>query len=91
MLRFSPMKRILLLPLLLATACAGARPARSDVLQLQTSHFQSMTGVTLKDGDVETSCKRDLITGSHILRWYCTFADDPYQYQLVRRVALDTH
>ena len=50
-----------------------------------------MTGVTLKDGDVETSCKRDLITGSHILRWYCTFADDPYQYQLVRRVALDTH
>ena len=85
------MKRILLLPLVLGTACAGRRVARTDVLQLQASHFQSMTGVTLKDGDVDTTCKRDLITGSHILRWYCTFADDPNQYQLVRRVALDTH
>ena len=84
------MKRILLLPLFLVTACAGARAERSDVLPLQASHFQSMTGVTLKDGDVATNCKRDLITGSHILRWYCTFADDPNQYQLVRRVALDT-
>jgi hypothetical protein len=85
------MKRILLLPLLLVVACAGNRAARGDALQLQTSHFQSMTGVTVKDGDVATTCKRDLITGSHILRWYCTFADDPNQYQLIRRVALDTH
>ena len=83
------MKRILLLPLFLVGACATARAERTDVLQVQTSHFQSMTGVTLKDGDIATTCKRDLITGSHILRWYCTFADDPNQYQLVRRVALD--
>jgi hypothetical protein len=85
------MKRIVLLPLLVFAACASGRAAgRTDLLQIQTTHYQSMTGVTLRDGDVATNCKRDLITGSHILRWYCTFADDPNQYQLVRRVALDT-
>jgi hypothetical protein len=85
------MKHVVPLLLLLAAACASNGAARSDLLQIRTSHFQSMTGVTLKDNDVVTTCKRDLITGSHILRWYCTFADDPNQYQLVRRVALDTH
>jgi len=84
------MKRLLLVPLLLA-ACANGRVARNDLLQIEATHFQSMTGVAMKDGDVEASCKRDLVTGSHIQHWYCTFADDPYQYQLVRRVALDSH
>jgi hypothetical protein len=84
------MKRIVLLPLLVFAACASNRAGRTDLLQIQTTHYQSMTGVTMKDGDVATNCKRDLITGSHILRWYCTFAGDPNQYQLIRGVALDT-
>ena len=84
------MKRILLLPLLVVAACASGRAGqRGDVLLVQTSHYGSMNGVTLKEGDVTSTCKRDLITGSHIMRWYCTFADDPNQYQLVRRVVLD--
>jgi hypothetical protein len=84
------MKRVLPLSLLLAAACASSGAARTDLLQIRTNHFESMTGVTLKDDAVATTCKRDLVTGSHILRWYCTFADDPNQYQLVRRVSLDT-
>ena len=75
------------------TACAGASrtPSKPEVLRISATHYQSMTGVAVNSGLGPMTCSRGLITGSHILRWYCTFADDPYQYQLVRRVALDTH
>jgi hypothetical protein len=80
---------ILLLPLLLA-ACASARVTRPEPLRVTANHYESMTGVTLtSDADVATTCRRDMITGSHIVRWYCTFADDSNQYQLARRVVLD--
>ncbi len=48
-----------------------------------------MAGVTLKDDEAVTTCKRESITGSHIPRWYCRFGDDPAQYQLSRQIVLD--
>ena len=41
-----------------------------------------MTGVALNRGLGPMTCSRGLITGSHILRWYCQFETDPTQYRL---------
>jgi hypothetical protein len=79
------LRRALLLPLLL-TACAGSRMERSQPLRISTTHYRSMAGVTLNDGDAETTCKREMITGSHIPRWYCSFGTEPGQFALDRRI-----
>jgi hypothetical protein len=81
------MKRSIPLLLLLA-ACAGGRAGRGgEPLRIQASHYESMTGVTLTtDGDETTRCRREMITGSHIPRWYCTFRDDSAQYLLDRHI-----
>ncbi|HEY4885453.1 MAG TPA: hypothetical protein VII08_17640 [Myxococcales bacterium] len=65
-------------------ACAGANRTGSkpDALRLSASHYQSMTGVALNTGLGPMTCSRGLITGSHILRWYCQFETDPTQYRL---------
>jgi hypothetical protein len=79
---------VLLLPLLLA-ACASARVTRAEPLRITANHYESMTGVTLtSDADVTTTCRRDMITGSHIVRWYCKFGNDPAQFQLDRYIVL---
>lgn len=79
--------RFLLLSLLLA-GCAGPRSEAGDTLRITASHYESMTGVTLtSDGnDATTTCRREMITGSHIPRWYCSFRDDSAQYLLDRRI-----
>src|SRR6202011_3215662 len=51
-------------------------------LSLSASHSQSMTGVAFNTGLGPMTCARGLITGSHILRWYCQFDTDPTQYRL---------
>jgi len=84
------MKPALLLALLLAS-CASAQRRSSDALRISASHYQSMAGVALKEGDEPMNCKREPITGSHIPRWYCRFGDDPAQYQLSRQMVLDIH
>jgi hypothetical protein len=78
---------VLLLPLV--TACASAGVARPEPLRITANHYQTMTGVTLtSDGDVATTCRRDLITGSHVLRWFCTFGNDPAQFLLDRHIVI---
>ena len=79
--------RFLLLPLLL-TACASARTEPGTALRMTASHYESMTGVAVtSDGnDATTTCRREMITGSHILRWYCSFRDDSAQYLLDRHI-----
>jgi hypothetical protein len=89
------MRSILLLTLLLAS-CATERIGSADrvgnagSLRITASHYQSMAGVMLKEEDSPTTCKREMITGSHILSWYCNFGDDAIQYQLDRRIVLDS-
>jgi hypothetical protein len=79
---------VLLLPLLLA-ACASAPSARPEPLRITANHYQTMSGISLtSDNDVATTCRRDMITGSHILRWYCTFGTDPAQFQLDRHIVI---
>ena len=75
--------KVLAITLSLA-ACAGAgrTVSKPDVLRISASHYQSMTGVALNSGVGRMTCSRGLITGSHILRWYCQFETDPTQYQL---------
>jgi hypothetical protein len=65
-------------------ACAGASRtvSKPDVLRISASHYQSMAGVALNSGLGPMTCARGLITGSHILRWYCQFDTDPTQYRL---------
>ena len=41
-----------------------------------------MTGVDVISKAGPMTCSRDLITGSHVLRWYCRLAEDPAQFQL---------
>jgi hypothetical protein len=80
------MKRIFLLPVILV-ACASSRAARVEPLRITASHYESMTGVTLmSDGEATTTCRREIITGSHIPRWYCGFRDDSAQYLLDRHI-----
>jgi hypothetical protein len=81
------MRTVALLGLLLAS-CAAPRVRAPDALPIPATHYQSMTGVTFQDGEESASCKRDLITGSHIPRWFCRFGDDPAQYQLSREMLL---
>ena len=67
--------------------CAGGQIERGNPLRITASHYESMTGVTLSsDRDDATTCRREMITGSHIPRWYCSFRDDPAQYMLDRRI-----
>ncbi|MFL5312871.1 MAG: hypothetical protein ACJ79H_20760 [Myxococcales bacterium] len=82
------MRSILLAALFLAS-CATGRPGSADVLRIAASHYQSMAGVTLEQEESPTICKREMMTGSHIRRWYCRFGDDPAQYQLTRQILLD--
>ncbi len=81
--------RSLLLAAPLLVSCATERVGSGDLLRIPASHYQSMAGVTLKDDEAVTTCKRESITGSHIPRWYCRFGDDPAQYQLSRQIVLD--
>ena len=66
------------------TACAGAgrTASKAEVLRISATHYQSMTGVAVNSGLGPMTCSRGLITGSHILRWYCQFETDSTQYQL---------
>ena len=75
--------KVIAIALFLA-ACAGAgHPvSKPDALRISASHYQSMTGVALSSGMGPMTCSRGLITGSHILRWYCQFETDPTQYRL---------
>jgi hypothetical protein len=82
------MRRLLLLATLLAS-CATERIASGNPVRIAASHYESMRGVKLKDGDPPTTCNREMITGSHIQRWYCRFGEDPTQYQLGGRIVFD--
>ena len=82
------MRRIVLVSLLLAS-CATERVGSGDFFRIPASHYQSMAGVTLQQDESPTTCKREMMTGSHIPRWYCSFGDDPAQYQLSRQMVLD--
>jgi hypothetical protein len=75
--------KILAVTLCLA-ACAGANRtvSKPDAVRISASHYQSMTGVALNSGVGRMTCSRGLITGSHILRWYCQFETDSTQYRL---------
>jgi len=79
-------RRILLLAVLLS-ACAAPH-AQNGALRISATHYESMAGVTLKDADVPTTCTRQMITGSHIPRWYCRIGDQPDQYALDRHIVL---
>lgn len=74
--------RAAFIALLLCGCAAASRDA--GALRITASHYQSMNGVAVKSGMGLMNCARDTVTGSHILRWYCRFADDPSrsQYQL---------
>ncbi len=80
------MRRLLGL-LVLLSACAAPHAGNGE-LRISATHYQSMMGVTLKDADVPTTCYRQMITGSHIPRWYCRIGDQPDQYALDRRIVL---
>jgi hypothetical protein len=83
------MKRYILLGPLLLAACASGRVVRPEPLRITANHYETMVGVTLSsDNDVATTCRRDMITGSHILRWYCNFGNDPAQFQLDRYIVV---
>jgi hypothetical protein len=84
------MKSLLLVALFLAS-CAAEPIGGRDLLRIRASHYQSMTGVTLKEDESPTTCKRERMTGSHIPRWYCRFGEDATQYQLTRQIVLDVH
>ncbi len=75
--------RILMFVLLMA-GCAGvARKAeKAEPLRIEASHYQSMTGVPVTSGAGPMTCNRDMITGSHVLRWYCRPEGGPMQFQL---------
>ena len=87
-LDFHDMRITALLALLLAS-CASERIGSRDSLRISASHYQSMAGVALKEDESPTTCKREMMTGSHIPRWYCRFGEDPAQYQLSREMVLD--
>jgi hypothetical protein len=81
--------RITALLALLLASCAAERIGSRDSLRISASHYQSMAGVALKQDESPTTCKREMMTGSHIPRWYCRFGEDPVQYQLSREMVLD--
>jgi hypothetical protein len=82
------MARILLPAALLLASCAGERIKREDV-QVSATHYQTMAGVPMQDeAGNRMVCSREMITGSHISRWYCSFGDDLAQYQLGNRIVL---
>ena len=74
---------------LFLASCATDRARSSDLLRIPASHYQSMAGVMLQQDESPASCKREMLTGSHIPRWYCRFGDDSTQYQLSRQIILD--
>ena len=88
MLGFRIMRTIPLLALLLVS-CAAQRIGAPDSLRVSASHYQSMAGVMLQESDAPAVCKREMITGSHVPRWYCRFGEDSTQYQLTRQMVLD--
>ena len=67
--------------LLLIAACAAPRESARAV-RVTASHYQSMAGVKLSGDAGSMTCNREMITGSHLLRWYCRMGDDPAQYEL---------
>ena len=77
------------LTLSLLAACATSRTDKA--LRISATHYQSMMGVAVGSGPDAATCMRDTITGSHILRWYCRFDANGYQYQLGVPVHLDLH
>jgi hypothetical protein len=75
--------KVLAITLSLAACASASRTvSKPDVLRISATHFQSMNGVALSSGLGPMTCSRGLITGSHILRWYCQFETDPTQYRL---------
>lgn len=71
----------------LLAGCASARS--SEVLRISATHAQSMTGVKVGTGPEAMTCARDLVTGSHILRWYCQLGPGGAQYELGVPVRLE--
>jgi hypothetical protein len=75
---------LVLLPLLFA-ACATQRLEQRrpvETIRIAADHYDSMAGVTLAAYGLEnTTCKRDMMTGTHIVRWYCTMRTDPDRFQ----------
>jgi hypothetical protein len=65
---------------LLLTACAARQPV--EPLRIVATHYQSMSGVPVGQGDDAMTCSREAITGSHILRWYCRTSGESPQYEL---------
>ena len=86
-----PSMRSILLAVLFLASCATERVGSGDLLRIPASHYQAMAGVALQQDDSPTTCKREMMTGSHIPSWYCRFGDDPSQYQLSRQIVLDVH
>ena len=75
---------------ILISGCAGvSRNAdKPQPLRIEASHYQSMTGVAITSGAGPMTCNRDMITGSHVLRWYCRPKGEPTQFQLAGPIVL---
>ena len=73
----------------IAVGCAAAcaTPSHREPLRITASHYASMSGVEVQSGVGPMTCAREAITGSHILHWYCRFAQDPTQYRLSAPIA----
>ena len=83
------MLRSISLLLLFLASCAAERFTSGESLRIAATHYHSMTGVALQQDESPVTCKREMMTGSHIPRWYCRFGDDSTQYQLSRQMVLD--
>jgi hypothetical protein len=77
-------RRVLAIALFVAVSAGACRTvsSSSETLRIVSSHYRSMSGVSVPSGLGPMTCSRDMITGSHILHWYCRFEADPTQYQL---------
>lgn len=73
--------------LLLLAACAA--PRAGQPLRIAATHTQSMAGVKVGAAEESMTCNREMITGSHLLQWYCRFEVDGPQYQLGVPVVLE--
>jgi hypothetical protein len=73
--------------LALITACVASRPG--GAFRISATHYQSMTAVKMGTGADAMTCSRDIVTGSHILRWYCKYEENGPQYQLEAPIRFD--
>lgn len=79
------MARRLFAVALFAAACGTVSSPKP--LRIAASHYSSMSGVRVSGGPDPMTCNREMITGSHILHWYCRFDSDPTQYLLSMPIA----